>query len=206
MICFEAIKVTAVEIQSDLSLFFLNMTFITVCDIADLFWQELLAVGLCFLFLFCFNLNSVILFMCPNVVAFEGAESHSWFILMDGSVNSPSSFFILRAAKPRFTHPVSVQYILKCVKVGLDIFLVIIPFLGFKPRVSVYSDNFESWFSCLLSFVPAIIFCLCPIIGKNVRLGRPKVTALSTSWQMPFSLKRSNEEYEYRLLIWLHWH
>lgn len=92
------------------------------------YFDELIGVGLCFiLFYFCFNLNSVVLFMCPNV-AFGRSESHSWFILIDGPINSPSSFFILRAAKSRFTHPVPAQYSFTYIKVGLDIFSCYISF------------------------------------------------------------------------------
>lgn len=54
---------------------------------------------------------TLILFMCPNDVALGGAEWYNCFIWID--INSPRFFFcvILRAAKPRFTHLVSIQCI-----------------------------------------------------------------------------------------------
>lgn len=113
--------------------------------------------------------------MCPNV-AFGRAQSHNWFILIDDLINCPSSFSILRAAKSRFTHLVLAQYNFTYIKLGFDIyfFLVLFPFLGFKPRISVCSDNCESCFFCLPSFVLAISLCLHAAVDKTMRLGQPQ--------------------------------
>ena len=102
MACLVAIKVTVSEIQSGSSDLSLLTHGIHNCmwHCRNIWWAYSSETVLLY---FCFNLNSAILLMCPNV-AFGKAQSHSWFILIDDLINCPISFSILRAAKSRFTH------------------------------------------------------------------------------------------------------